>query len=368
MLTPSQVSAAAATTGHPPLVSGVAQLFARRVILVTGKGGVGRTTVAAALARLGAEQGRRVLIAEFEEPSSLRKSPLAAHFGEEVFPDVPRRLADNVWGLTLHAVKGTELFLTAVFRVGALARLALRTAPLRKLLHSGPSFHEMGVLYHLLHAVKSVREDGSERYDLVVLDMPATGHTLALTELPRVLLKLVSRGPIARAMREGQAIMNDPAKAAACVVTLPEPLPVSECLELMEGLAASRVHVGAVLANRVPENPFTEEEQEALDAVLRRGPVRGQTLLDRVRRSEASLRRLRQSIDVPLILVPEVDEGPLLAGVLEALRNDLDRGRPGRPVAARDEDAGATTDGSRSPSLRPTTGEAAATTTSGGSQ
>ena len=320
-------SAAAAKSVEEHASSGVEELLARRIILVTGKGGVGRTTVAAALARIGAEQGRRVLLAEFEEPSSLRTSPLAAHFGEEIFHDVPRRVADNIWGLTLHAVKGTELFLTAVFRVGALARLALRTAALRRLLHSGPSFHEMGVLYHLLHALKTVRDDKTWQWDLVIIDMPATGHTLALTELPRVLLKLVSRGPIAKAMREGQSFMNDPSKAVACVVTLPEPLPVSECLELMEGLAKTDVHVGAVLANRVPHNPFTDEEHAALESFLNGQPVRGQTLLDRLRRSEESLRRLQRGIDVPLIVAGEVDGDSILEGVMDALRDDLNSTR-----------------------------------------
>ncbi len=318
-------NAVAARTSDGRAVSGVSKLLSRRVILVTGKGGVGRTTTAAALARLGAARGRRVLLAEFEEPSSLRKSPLAGLFGEDVFPDEPRLVGDGVWGVTLEAVKGTELFLTSLFRIAALARLALRTAPLRRMLHAGPSFHEMGVLYHLLHNLHA-RAGDAWRYDLVVIDMPATGHTLALTELPRTMLRMVSRGPIARAMRAGQAIMNDPRQALACVVTLPEPLPVSECLELLEGLEATDVTVGAVLVNRVPHNPFTSEEHQALEALLKGRPVRGQTLLDRIRRAEASIARLEESIHVPVIQVEEIEDGDLVNRMVSSLDADTRRG------------------------------------------
>ncbi len=77
--------------------------------------------------------------------------------------------------------------------------------------------------------------------------MPATGHTLALTSLPEILLDALPDGPIPRYMREGQAYLNDPEKGLAWIVTLPELLPVTEALELIDGLRATRVTPAGVI-------------------------------------------------------------------------------------------------------------------------
>lgn len=269
---------------------------------------MGRTTVAAAVATAAATRGRRVLLAEFEEPSHVHSSPLAGCFGRTVFPRDPTPVADRIWGLTLESERGTELFLTSVFKVQLLARMTLRMPALRRMLHAGPSFHEMGILYHLLHALQEQLPSGEPRFDLVVLDMPATGHTLALTGLPAILLRLVSRGPIAEALRAGLTIFTDPRQCAACVVTLPEPLPVSECVDLLAGLRESATPVGAVVANRVLPDPFTAAEHDVLDDLLVGGPVRGLTQVDRIRRAAWSLDRLARSVDVPVVPVLESDE------------------------------------------------------------
>lgn len=283
------------------------QIEEHRVLLVTGKGGVGRTTVAAAVARAAARLGRRVLLAEMEEPSTYDASPLATHFGKTVFRNRPQRIGKGIHGVMLESERGTELFLNSLFKVPALSRLALRTPALRHMLHAGPSFHEMGLFYHLLHHLQDRRSDDSYRYELVVIDMPATGHTLALTGLPAILLRLISRGPIAEAMRQGQAILNDPSRSAAWVVTLPEPLPVSECLELLDGLDETDIPIGAVVANRVPRNPFSHEEWRVLDDIVDGRRFRGLTMLDRLRRTGGSMARLERGTDIPLIQLAETD-------------------------------------------------------------
>ncbi|MFH1468859.1 MAG: ArsA-related P-loop ATPase [Pseudomonadota bacterium] len=307
-------------TMEPPIHP---QLRDLRAILVTGKGGVGRTTVAAAVARAAAAAGRRVLLAEFEEPSHVRRSPLAACFRQAVLPNSPALIEEGVWGVTLDSDLGIQLFLESVFKVPVLARLALRLPALRRMLHSGPSFHEMGLLYHMLYSIRQTRPDGSPRYELMVLDMPATGHTLAITGLPAILLRLVRRGPIAEALKAGLAIFSDPRQAAAWVVTLPEPLPVSECLDLLGGLRRTDIPVGLVIANRVPQDPFTAEEHLALDEILSLGQPRGLTQVDRIRRAESSLDRLGRVLEIPLLRVAEVEHGEPHQGVSRQLVAEL---------------------------------------------
>ena len=92
--------------------------------------------------------------------------------------------------------------------------------------------------------------------------MPATGHTLALTELPGILLKLIKHGPIPKALREGQSYINNPSKTSTIIVTLPEKLPISEAIELMEGLKETNVPLGGMILNRYPEDPFSSQERE----------------------------------------------------------------------------------------------------------
>jgi arsenite/tail-anchored protein-transporting ATPase len=281
----------------------------RRVVFVAGKGGVGRTTVAAALALAHGAAGRRTLLAEFEEPTRQTHSPLAQRFGRTVLPDAPETVAPGVEAVLLQSRVGTEQFLGSVLRVDALARLALRTPALLRLLQAAPSFHELGLFYHLLDSVRATVGQAMPRWERIVVDMPATGHALALTQLPELFLEVVHRGPIAEAMRQGQAVFYDPDQTAALVVTLPEPLPVSEALELLEGLRQTRIPVGALLANRLPADPFQPGEREALEALLDARPegraLQGCAELDRMDRCAAAMGRLRREARVPLRVIAD---------------------------------------------------------------
>jgi hypothetical protein len=107
------------------------------------------------------------------------------------------------------------------------------------------------------------------------------------------------------------------------VVTLPEPLPVSECLDLVAGLRRTEVPVGLVIANRVPRDPFTPEEHRALDEILAHGQPRGLTGLERIRRAEGALRRLGQALEIPLLRVAEIEGGEPHEGVSRQLVAEL---------------------------------------------
>jgi anion-transporting ArsA/GET3 family ATPase len=281
------------------------RILDRRVHLVTGKGGVGKTTVTAALARAAARHGKRVLALDFGDAEG-GESPLGILFGRPRLSETPVQVAANLQLGHLWAPLGHEGFLASVLS-GPLARGALRSKALRKFLEAAPSFHEMGIYYHLLMLLEAtLSRGGPPRYDVLVLDMPATGHTLALTELPRQLEALMPVGPIAKALARGKAFMNDPDKAAAWVVTLPEQLPVSEALELVDGLRSSQVAAGGILLNRVPADPFTPEGHTELSAWLAEGRHHGAASLRRLEGARESEARLRHEADVPVVALPEV--------------------------------------------------------------
>jgi anion-transporting ArsA/GET3 family ATPase len=153
----------------------------------------------------------------------------------------------------------------------------------------------------------------SERanHELVVIDMPATGHTLALTGLPEILLKLMPRGPVARALKEGQTYLNDPVRGEAWVVTLPEKLPVTEGIELVDGLRETGVSPGGFILNRVPKNPFTELELETLEKLVPQARFHGELALDRIRSATASLDRLIEETQLPVVELPQGGNSPI---------------------------------------------------------
>ena len=282
-------------------------LLGKRVVLVTGKGGVGRSTVTAALAHVAQRAGKRVLLTEVGDGSD-DYSALAQRFGLHQLPCTAAEIAPGIQGSQLLSDSGVELFLTSVLRVPMLARTALGFEPLRRLFSAAPSLRELGTFFHLLTYLRAERSPGVPLHELVLIDMPATGHTLALTGLPEVILKLITGGPIAEGLREGQSFLNNPARTSAYVVTLPETLPVSEALELLEGLARTRVHQGGVFINRVPRDGFSAEESQELAQFIERQPVFGAEGFLRIGESRKAVARLRTSTRIPTLRLPEFEE------------------------------------------------------------
>jgi arsenite-transporting ATPase len=238
------------------------EMWNRELVLVTGKGGVGKTTVTAALARLAHQAGRRVLVAEVTSDTAIR-SPLLSLFGVPLpAKEEPVQLARNLHGVRITPPTGHKLFLRAALRVRLLVDAAMKSAALNRFLMAAPAFPEIGTLFHL---VSLLRE---RAYDHVIVDLPATGHALGLVSLPRTVLRVVPGGLIGDAIREGLEAMTSPARGGAVVVALPESLPVTESLELVQGLERLHVPIRGMVLNRVPASPFSAEEQAALLAHL----------------------------------------------------------------------------------------------------
>lgn len=271
----------------------------------------------AALAKLAAKRGKRVLVTEVGDEGD-DYSPLARHWNRDRLPKHPEPLETNIHGAVLLARTGQELFLKSVLRSGTIARAALSSDALRRLLSAGPSFREMGVFFQLLMALRE-KTGTNPTHELILIDMPATGHTLSLTALPELLLKLVPGGPIAAALKEGQTYLNDPKLAAAWIVTLPETLPVSECLELIDGLKKTKMPVGGVVVNRMPVDPFSRAEREALAPLVDQHAWLGRELFKKPIVAHRELARLRSHTTLPLFVTPELPHDGLIASLATLL-------------------------------------------------
>ena len=265
-------------------------LFSRKLVLVTGKGGVGKTTIAAALGRASAAANKRVLLGEVGSSTDTR-SQLFSLLGRPDFQeDVPTQIEPRLYGVRIAPSVGHRLFLRAALKVRMVADTAMKSKALRRFLMAAPSFPEIGTLYHLVELLRA------DDFDQVILDLPATGHALGLAALPRTVLRVVSSGIIGQAIKEGLDLLTDPVHSAALIVTLPENMPVTEAVELADGLRELHIPISAMLLNRMPENPFEQTELAALRGLLKGDtgtPILGARELRRLERALSARERFR---------------------------------------------------------------------------
>jgi arsenite-transporting ATPase len=315
-----------------------------RLHFVLGKGGVGRTTTAGALALAlrEASGGAAVLVVEMDELSTEAGGAdapgnfpaLLRAFGhaesetpatpEEAF--WPRPVAPGIDAARLTAACGHEAFLKSALPGGVMLTGALRSRPIRRFLESAPAFHEMGQMAHLAALVGAL--DGvspPRRYAHAVVDLPATGHALALAELPDAARKIIPVGPVARGLAEVQACMRDPRRSDVWVVTLPETLPVSETLELLEALRTHGQPAPRIVVNRWPADPFDGAEPAARAAaaalVARHPEVRGARAFRALIEAREATARLPETLTVVRSPHrPDLSGQALLTALASALR------------------------------------------------
>jgi anion-transporting ArsA/GET3 family ATPase len=235
-------------------VSGVIRpLLARRLIVVTGKGGTGKTTVAAALARAAAQRGLRVLVAETGRDENVPR--LLGHQEGPVGHQGVHTPAGPL-ALRLEPYAALAEYLNLQLRVpGAVAGL-LRQPAFRQLMDAAPGWRELVTLGKIWH-LEQAREDDAPRFDLLVVDAPATGHGLTFLDVPRVVVSTIRSGPLRRHARWVESLVRDPERTLLLPVALAEELPARETVELVDRLRGQvGVAIDRVIINAVEPPPF----------------------------------------------------------------------------------------------------------------
>jgi anion-transporting ArsA/GET3 family ATPase len=255
----------------------------------------------------------------------LDHSPLGALFGHPTLPKEPTELEENIYGVMIWARMGHERFLRSVLPIPALVKAALRSGALRRMLDAAPSLNELGVFYHMLSLAREQQGD-RPRFDLIVIDLPATGHALGMATLPENILSIIPSGPIHRAMHEGMDIYFNPEKSAMYVVTLPEALPVTECVELLEGLKETEMPIGGVIVNKVFTDTFSEAERASLQPMMENNQVFGTTRYLGITKVKDALTSLQELVAVPTI---QLSEHPIEGmELVERMAAELSAGGP----------------------------------------
>ena len=216
-----------------------------RLVVVTGKGGTGKTTVAAGLAVAAAGRGRRVLVVEVEA-----RQGLAGLFGREDLGHRETRVGDQISALAVDPDESLREYLER-YGFGPLARLLSWAHLNRFITAAAPGLGDVLLVGKVWEASTRQGPGGGPAYDLVVLDAPPTGRVVPFLRAPETVAELARVGPIRTQADRVRALLDDPGRTAVVLTCLPEELPVTETLEGVAALRGAGLPVGGVVANRV---------------------------------------------------------------------------------------------------------------------
>ncbi len=240
-------------------------LFDKRLLIFTGKGGVGKSTVAAAAAVAAARRGTRVLIVEIGEqeriPSIFESPARAGYGGARVYTGRTPGSAP-IWSMCITARETLHEFAVRSMKFEMLYEAVFENRAMRYFTAAAPGLDELTILgkIEFLHRESRVSSKGPA-FDLMIFDAPATGHGLALFGVPKTAMSMTQRGPLHAKAERMWRLLSDPARTAVNIVTLPEEMPVSEAIDLHEAATELGLPRGKVVVNGVYPDFFPDERE-----------------------------------------------------------------------------------------------------------
>lgn len=294
----------------------------RRFLFITGKGGVGKTTVTAALALRLAAKGKRVLCAMCQAKERLSTLLDGPAVGEEI-----SQLRENIWAVNMNPDAALSEYGLMVLRVRAIYKAVFENQVVRAFFRATPGLNEWAMLGKAWFHTTELLPNGAPRFDVVLLDAPATGHGLDMLRGPKVILDIAPPGLLRREAVRAWKLFSDPKLAGIVVVTLPEDMPVSESLELLSSIQNDlKLPVARIIVNQFLPPLFSPEERKELlsPQILDLNSPGDLSLACGARRSRReiiqsdALSRLRESTASPITFLPHLfDEVANLDSVQE---------------------------------------------------
>lgn len=304
-------------------------LFDKQLVIIAGKGGVGRTTVAAALALASAKKGRRVLLAQTKS-----KERLSSLFGVPPIGTDLARVRERLWAVNMTPHAALREYGAMVLRSEFIAKQVLENKVSRAFLHAIPGLEDYSMLGKIWYHTTEV-EDGKRKWDQVIVDGPATGHLITMLQIPQAILEAVPEGPLTRPAAATRDLLRDPRRTNMTIVTLAEDLPSNEAIELSRRATEKiGVTLGPLVVNALyPPRFVTGVSARALhalpedvgDPALQPLIASARTAQRRRELNDRYLERLRREVPVPQAHLPYLftpDFGP------KALEDLADRLEP----------------------------------------
>ena len=284
-------------------------------MIVTGKGGVGKSTVALALALAAARRGKRTILCEVSAQEHLSR---VFHRAEVGFHEV--EMAENLWAISIDPDESLREYVLLQLKVKAMRDLLFKSRIFTYLAAATPGLKELvtiGKIWELALEDRKVKQ--GRNYDLVIVDAPATGHGVGFLQTPRTFANVARVGPIRQQAEILDKFIRNRKRTGMAVVTLPEEMPVNETAKLERDLASEvGVQVSRIFCNGLYPERFPEEETGALIelAAEREGAVRvacraAASESRRARAEREQLARLEEITEAPVTTLPFLFEPEL---------------------------------------------------------
>jgi anion-transporting ArsA/GET3 family ATPase len=308
----------------------MASLLDKHLVFVTGKGGVGRSTVATALGLAAAARGRKTLLVEVAEQERVSRIFERAGVGP-----TETELTDGLWAVSIDMQDALRDWLKRQLGSAGLYRVLLASGAFQHFVAAAPGGREMITIAKIWDLAQPERWDRSaSTYDFLVVDSPASGHGLAMLRAPRTFADIARVGPIRRQADKVWTLVTDTERTGYLAVALPEEMPVNETVELEDKLSEQLgVPLDAIVMNGLYPQRFKKDEAAALEAAAADGvsPEERAALLSalsedrRARGQQSQLRRLRKEADAPVVTLPFLFQPQLDRAALEQLGAALSR-------------------------------------------
>lgn len=228
-----------------------------RVLVVTGKGGVGKTTVAASLATHFAARGDRTILVE---TSGARVVP--GLFQRSSSGYAPVQVADRISTLSITPQAALEDYVVQQIKVRRLFKLVFRNRIMGPFIEAVPGLHDALQLGKVMDLERE-RTRGRPTWDRIIVDAPATGHGLTMLGSARAMMDMTRAGPMYEGLKQVHEVLDDPTTTGLVLVALPEEMPVNETLDLWDRLGESRAQVRLCVLNQVRPRPLDRAEWDA---------------------------------------------------------------------------------------------------------
>jgi arsenite-transporting ATPase len=287
-------------------------LLHHRFLLFTGKGGVGKSTLTAALAIEAAARGMTPLVVELGHRATMRSV-----FGVDAVGFAPRPVGHGVHAMSVEMEQAVVEYMAQHMPSRRMARAIMGNQVLQRLFKAMPAVGEIATI-NALHRLQAERDPaGRPRWAPILVDLDATGHALMFLELRQVVAHLMGAGPMRRLIDDMAEIFADPRRTRLNLVTLPDELPVTETLELHARVQGTgSVAFGRIFVNRVPHTGLADAAavvERLRDAAARAGDAElsadaelAMRALAAERHARRQIERLHAQLPVPIVELPRL--------------------------------------------------------------